>query len=468
MNNLKTVFTLSALSAAMWLSAPVFGQEACDDRAFGELVRHDDVEALRSYAEECDVAQKDVRGFSLYDRALLQGSEETIAWLESNNHAKKGEYSEALIKLVQTGLRYLDMDAGVIDGDLGDQTRSAIKTYQKKYGFSVDGEFHPAWMADFYRRLVKKTQQGLDQIGFEAGTPDGIIGDNTVSAMQGFRQERQMPAPDYADLDDQLIYQLMMVLHEHHKDELAKRDAERKARQVAQEAARREQEAKARAEAQRKAEEERRAAERAAKEAERERQANEQRMQKIRESELQSSLNNVNILPNQSSVQQTQAARIAQEKAALEARLAAERAQQEAKAKRDAEAAKIEEERAKREAAEAKAAQERAQREAEVARQEAEQARREAQAAFTAVKRNEPVKVSDDIQQATQVQGAKTMAGGFQELNGILRHNGRSSCSVNGQNIEASWCESVYQESSGKNCNVILTPSGLVVSFLCD
>lgn len=469
---LRVFVTLSALSATMWLTS-AYGQDAdCPIRSLREVVRHDLIEDVRSHGQDCDLKQSDIRGFSLYDRAALYHSKDIASWLKSNGYAKEGMYSKALIKLIQTGMRYLDIDAGVIDGDLGEKTRQAIKSYQKEHGFSVDGEINGPWLADFYRRLVKKIQQGLSEIGFDAGGADGIIGENTVSAMQGFRQERQMPVADYADLDDQLIYQLMMVLHEHHKEELAKRDAERKARQVAQEAARREQEAKARAAVQRKAEAERRAAELAAQEAERARQENEQRMQAIRAVELQSSLSTINIAPKDAAdtanAQQAQAARAAEDKAALEAKLAAERAQRQAQAQREAAAAKADEERAKQEAAQAKAAQERAQREAEAAKQAAEKARREAQAAFDAVKRDEPVNVSEDIRQATQVQGAKSVGDGFQELSGILRHDGRSSCSVNGQNIDASWCESVYKDSSGKKCNVILTPSGLVVSFLCE
>lgn len=482
------------------------GDDACDGRAMSALLRADQVRELDAFRAHCGDKAADSRGFTLYDRARLAGRSNLVQALEEQAHFSEGDYSPAMGKLIQTGLRFLNFDAGIIDGHLGERSLAAIARYQKKYGFSEDGKLHSDWLADFYRRLTQKTQQALTDLGFNAGGADGIIGPNTITALQAFRQERQLPTADYREIDDQLLYQLMMMAHEKNKKELAKRDAERAARRVAQEAARRKEIARARAEAKRRAEAERRAAEAAAIAAQQQREAEERRVEMLnitaakqaeeRRVAAAQQAQAIAVEEKRASAQEAaqaaraeteaqQAAARAQAQAAREQALAdarakaeAERAraeaekarlaQQQAAAERAAAAQKAREAQARQAALQAKAAEERAAREAAASAKAAEQARKEAQKALQNAKKNKPVVLSQDMARATAVQGSVPMGKGFSELKGVLQFSGATSCTVAGQPIESSWCESYYPSGNGKTCTVVMSKSGLVVSFLCN
>lgn len=469
---------LLGLCLSIYTLAPAaaLGAEAhssCDHQALIGILRADDVAAWRSFMQHCPGQQKDARGFSVYDRARLLGSHKIIDALLKQGKYNQQSYTLVMGKLIQSGLRFLTFDAGVIDGKLGARSKEAIKRYQKKYGFTVDGQLHDDWLADFYRRVVKQAQQNLTDLGFDSGGADGIIGPKTRTAMQAFRQERQMPSADYREVDDQILYQLMMLEHERHKKALAKRDAERQARRVAQEAARRKEVAKAREEAKRRAQAERQAAEAAAAAAKRARQAEEARMRELQAMARQAEQENARIeaATTQQNMQQTAIdyERVMQEQRQAEARAVQARLERERQAaERAAAERKAREEQARKAAAAAQAAEEKAQREAQAAAAAAAQARKEAQNAFHAVKRNKPVHLSKDMQRATAVAGHSTSVGGFNEIKGTLQFSSARVCSVSGQPIESSWCEAYYPSGNGKQCTVIMSSSGTVISFLCD
>lgn len=500
--SLSTLFILHICTGA---AAAQSSQQKCDEQAMSDLLRVDQASDIDHFTQACGEVAADPRGFTLYDRARLAGSTNIANALSTEGRYDEGSYSPAMGKLIQTGLRFLNFDAGIIDGDLGGRSLAAIQRYQKKYGFSEDGKLHNDWLADFYRRVIKKTQQELTDLGFDAGGADGIIGPNTITALQAFRQERQLPVADYREIDGQLLYQLMIMEHEKNKKELAKRDAERAARRAAQEAARRKEIARAREEAQRRAEAERRAAEAAAIAAEQQREAEERRMklldiaaEKNRSEERLAAKQRAQALALQQQQAQAQQAaevqaRAQQENARQQQQDQAERQQAfvEAQAKAEAERAKAVEEQARiarekaaaeRAAAEqkakeeqarqvalaAKAAEEQAAREAEASAKAAEQARREAQKALRAAKNDRPVALSQDMVRATSVQGAVPTGKGFSELKGVLQFSSPTTCTVAGQPIESSWCESYYPSGNGKQCTVVMSKSGLVLSFLCN
>ncbi|MBV7434436.1 hypothetical protein KRX19_05280 [Cardiobacteriaceae bacterium TAE3-ERU3] len=507
--SLSTLFVLHICTGA---AVAQNSQQKCDEQAMSELLRVDEASNLDRFSQACGDSVADPRGFTLYDRARLAGSTNIANALSKENRYNEGSYSPAMGKLIQTGLRFLNFDAGIIDGDLGDRSLAAIQRYQKKYGFSEDGKLHNDWLADFYRRVIKKTQQELTDLGFDAGGADGIIGPNTITALQAFRQERQLPVADYRQIDGQLLYQLMMMEHEKNKKELAKRDAERAARRAAQEAARRKEIARAREEAQRRAEAERRAAEAAAIAAEQQREAEERRLKLLdiaaeknqAEERLAAEQRAQALALKQQQVQaqqaaeaqaraqqesaqraaeearQQQQAQAARQQALVEAQAKAEAerakaaaeqariAQEKAAAERAAAEQKAREEQARQAALAAKAAEEQAAREAAASAKAAEQARREAQKALRAAKNDQPVELSQDMVRATSVQGAVPTGKGFSELKGILQFSSPTTCTVAGQPIESSWCESYHPSGNGKQCTVVMSKSGLVLSFLCD
>ncbi len=498
------------------------------------------IEAIRSGRQatveahvqaKCSLPAEDERGFSLYDLAALNGDKEMMAWLVDKGYAKEGEYSEALLKLIQTGLRFLNYDAGVIDGKMNAATQEGISDYQKANKLKQTGVITPDWLRIFDRQLVKKTQSVLGNLGFSAGGADGIIGPNTRTAMQAFRQERSMPKVDYAYIDDQLLYQIMMAENEATKKAIARREAERAARLVAQQAAQQQEIARQRAIARKKAEQARRQAEARAKEAEAQRLANEKALQEeqariaqLRQTEAtqaqQKSAQELALL-NQAQAEaeakrkaeeqrlRAQSAKTAQEKQALQAKMAAIEAQRaeeakiaarkaaeveaqrkaaqkaeqariaqaEAQAKRAAEERRLVEQLAARRAEAARKAEAQAKAEALAAQQAAAKAKAKAREAFKAARSGQAVAISQDVQVGQPIANTGSDkkltpgVGAFNQLSGRLtfrRENGQlSQCLIGGQAIDSSWCEPYYPAGENKQCEAVVSRTGIVVSMLC-
>ena len=507
----------------LWAQAyPASDKFDCDAEAAGifQAARENKIDMLERYRKNnCNLTQADQRGFTAYDHAALAGNSKLAEWLVQHNYANAGQHSPALIKLVQTGLRFINLDAGVIDGEMNSATKDGIEMFQKAHKLKVDGKMSPEWLGVFYKAVAKKMQGVLGQLGYSAGSADGIIGQNTRSAMQAFRQERSMPQADYITIDDQLLYQLMMAENEANKKAIAKRDAERQARKIAQEAAQRQELARKQEQAKRRAAEQRARAEEAAQTARAQREAEERQLAEQRQREQQALQAAQQQAAQQAARQQAQreaeAARIAEAMAAAEQRAQAEkdaqakreleaqmqaleaqrRAQEQAAAEAErqrqaalrAEEARLlaEKQRQEQEAAAKRAAEEKARREAEAARQlelaaakraeeaanAARLARREANTAFRAAERGMPVLASSDIQVAGQSGAA--VAGGtpvnktFNKISGMMNYQSATVCTIGGQPIEASWCQSYYPQSGGRQCDAIVSRTGVVVSILC-
>lgn len=489
-----------------------------------QAARENKIDMLERYRNNnCNLTIADERGFTAYDHAALAGNSKLADWLVEQKVANDGQFSPALIKLVQTGLRFVNLDAGVIDGHMNTATAEGIEMFQKANKLKVDGRLSAEWLGVFNKAVARKMQGVLGQLGYSAGTADGIIGQNTRSAMQAFRQERSMPQADYANIDDQLLYQLMMAENEANKKAIAKRDAERQARRIAQEAAQRQELARQREVAQRRAAEQRARAEAAANAARAQRETEERQLaeQRAREQQaLQQAQQRAAEQQAQAQQQaQVEAARLAEAMAAAEQRAKAE---QDAQAKRELEAqmqaleaqrqaqaqaaqeaeqqrqaalraeeARLlaEKQRQEQEAASRRAAEEKARREAEAAREAelaaakraeeavkaAQQARREATSAFRAAERGQPVIASADI----QIAGQNAASGGaaapvgtpvsktFNKISGRMHYQSSTVCTIGGQPIEASWCQSYYPQSGGRQCDAIVSRTGVVVSILC-
>lgn len=165
---------------------------------------------IEDYAKNhCSLSIKDRRGFSLYDIASLQGDAKLQQWLVAQHVAREGEYGVEMIKLVQTGLRYLNMDAGLITGKMNPTTNAAIKKYQQSLAQKPTGKITAKWLPYFNRTIIKQVQRDLNNLGYKAGTADGVIGSGTRAAIQAFRDKKKLGV--YSQIDDQLIYQLMLA-----------------------------------------------------------------------------------------------------------------------------------------------------------------------------------------------------------------------------------------------------------------
>ena len=420
------------------------------------------LDALKQHKNnKCDLKKTDPRGYTLYDIAALHGRKNITDWLVANKIAQKNQYSSALVKLVQTGLRYLGHDAGAANGKQTAATTKAIKAFQKANRVSQSGKIDTGWLPAFNRELGKKTQATLKNLGYKTGKNTG-----NSSAIQAFRQERKM-AKGGSYLDDQLIYQLMLAENEAGKKNDKRKGADRRARLAAQNAAQQQEEARRSAENQRKAAEARARAEAAAREAEEEerRIAEQERI----EDEQRAARNAAELAAAR---QQTEAAN-------REARQLRAQAQNIGNANPgEAEQRRLNEERAARRAAAATQA-ERTRQQAEAARRAEEQARQQAQtaarsAAQARVEAQNALRTARDplLAQAADAPAAKPRGNkGFTRANGILSLGTSggvlSSCSVGGRNIDIGWCQQYYPDGDGRQCSAVISNSGIVVSLTC-
>ena len=420
------------------------------------------LDALKQHKNnKCDLKKTDPRGFTLYDIAALNGRKNITDWLTANKTATKNQYSSALIKLVQTGLRYLGHDAGAANGKQTAATTNAIKAFQKANRLDQSGKIDAAWLPAFNRELGKKTQNTLKSLGYKIGKNS-----STSTAILAFRQERKM-AKSGSYLDDQLIYQLMMAENEAGKKNDKRKGADRRARLAAQNAAQQQEEARRSAENQRKAAEARARAEAAAREAEEEerRIAEQERIEDEQRAarnaaELAAAREQTAAATREAQQLRAQAENIsnANPGEAEQRRLNEERA-----ARRAAAAAQAE--RTRQQAEAARRAEEQARQQAQTAARSAAQARAEAQNALRTAR--DPILAQSADRPAAKPRGNK----GFTRANGILSLGTSggvlSSCSVGGRNIDIGWCQQYYPDGDGQQCSAVISNSGIVVSLTC-
>lgn len=174
-----------------------------------------DVAELRGYRfEGIDLFLPDERGFIPYELAALYADPsnqdslrknvEVMLWLKEYK-PEMHKYGEASIKLVQAGLQDLGYDAGSVDGKLGNKTVDAIKQYQKDHELAETGTLAPHWLGAFHRDLLKSIQQKLTSLGYNTKGTDGLMGPNTESALRAYRKRKALPQIDYAKLDAELV-----------------------------------------------------------------------------------------------------------------------------------------------------------------------------------------------------------------------------------------------------------------------
>lgn len=180
-----------------------------------EAAQKGDVDTLRNYRfEGIDLFLPDERGFIPYELAALYADPsdpeslrknvEVMLWLKEYK-PEMHRYGKASIKLVQAGLADLGYDAGSVDGMLGDKTVEAIKQYQKDNELAETGSLGPHWLGAFHRDLLKSMQKKLTTLGYNTKGSDGLIGPNTETALQKYRKAKDLAQPDYAKLDADLV-----------------------------------------------------------------------------------------------------------------------------------------------------------------------------------------------------------------------------------------------------------------------
>lgn len=508
--SLRYPFLLLTLLSAQWAQAL-----DCTDTAtlFAAAYQRDNhvIEAYQS--AQCPLDISNERGLGLYDVAALTGNTSLQSLLEQGHAAQKGKYSPALIRLIQTGMRYIDHDAGPIDGVFNQTTQQAVKAYQKSLGIKQSGSISGDWLPVFYVQITKQVQRDLNRLGFGGGAADGIIGANTQKAMRAFRTREKLDHPEFGQIDYQLMYQLMIADNERTKVAIEQREKEALAAQKAalaaqakakQEAEKRRRQAQAAEKARHEAEE--KAAALAAKEAEAARQAQlaqqqAQAAEQLRQAELakqaetarqaqlsqqqaqaveqvrQVELAKQAEAARQAQLAQQQAAEAAkhaqaaqQAEAARQAQLAQqqEAARQAEIARQQAEAARLASERAKQQEAAAKAQAEKA---AAERRAQEERAKQEALARQTRLQSTSTAPTVSGNATATAIRSSISggvRKGNFVTVSGTLVYTGgENHCHINGQKLDAGWCRTYFATGANKQCDAVISKTGTVLSLRC-
>lgn len=115
---------------------------------------------------------------------------------------------------IQTSLNTLGYDAGAVDGVIGNGTRGAIRTFQIDIDEDATGVLTPAQKAVLFDRAARQEagvaqnptidqadagndvadiQEALNELGYEAGPADGVMGQNTVEAIMEFQADYDLP-----------------------------------------------------------------------------------------------------------------------------------------------------------------------------------------------------------------------------------------------------------------------------------
>lgn len=117
--------------------------------------------------------------------------------------ASSADASTQLVIDVQTELRRAGYAVPEVDGKLDAETQAAIRTYQADHGLLTTGQpteqlvAHIRQNADTVRSsgemsrhdLVQATQKELNDLGYSAGPPDGIMGSKTRSAIRTYQAD---------------------------------------------------------------------------------------------------------------------------------------------------------------------------------------------------------------------------------------------------------------------------------------
>ena len=91
------------------------------------------------------------------------------------------------VKYLQVNLNGLGYASMSVDGQFGSQTEKAVKKFQKAYGLSADGIAGSQTLGKM-DSVVKDVQNKLNKLGYSAGSADGVYGNNTKNAVKKFQK----------------------------------------------------------------------------------------------------------------------------------------------------------------------------------------------------------------------------------------------------------------------------------------
>jgi hypothetical protein len=104
---------------------------------------------------------------------------------------KAGNSRQNTIRTLQMRLNALGFNAGVADGVPGQQTKTAIESFQRAHGQTPTGDMNDIVINsvnEAYKDMVRKIQGRLQQLGYDPGPADGVPGGKTRSAIEGYQK----------------------------------------------------------------------------------------------------------------------------------------------------------------------------------------------------------------------------------------------------------------------------------------
>ena len=120
--------------------------------------------------------------------------------------------SEAQMRRAQEKLTKLGYPAGTADGAMGEETRNAIRNFQRDKGLNATGELNDETVAalDLGRAEragratsadIRRAQERLATLGYRPGRADGRMGERTATALRNFQRDRNLNATGELDED---------------------------------------------------------------------------------------------------------------------------------------------------------------------------------------------------------------------------------------------------------------------------
>lgn len=177
--------------------------------------------------------------------------EHEAPWMESEGPPlDEPEYDLATRRTIQESLAVLGFDPGAVDGEIGSETRQAIREFQDFNGDAVTGFLTATQMQELVQRAssttpesprqpdrqitdaspvagpdaqtilsrdrgdVRRAQELLNALGHDAGRPDGAFGPRTRSALRAFQLEMGI-SPVSNDLTLGLLKRLELEIVPH-------------------------------------------------------------------------------------------------------------------------------------------------------------------------------------------------------------------------------------------------------------
>ncbi|MDA0703516.1 MAG: peptidoglycan-binding domain-containing protein, partial [Proteobacteria bacterium] len=145
--------------------------------------------------------------------------------------APKEDAAAKRVTDIQARLRQLGYAVPSVSGTADEATRAAIRTYEADQGMTVTGRASPEVLdrliaqerseAADERNLNRIVQSRLNALGYDAGPPDGAMGDRTTKAIQAFERESGLPVTGKPSAE--LATNLEVALGEKEKAEAEKK-----------------------------------------------------------------------------------------------------------------------------------------------------------------------------------------------------------------------------------------------------